>query len=217
MTILVIKFLEVVQRTKFNFIYSFELLDTDYPREKGDQKVIVWYELFETPLRILDLFPPLKKGNIYRLTFPNDEFSSGNYDDKWKIHLDTLSEVKDITNTFSMSERELIGLKSNLSQARRELEGLKSNVESKLGDAQKFLTSALLSYQEQLTRLKEDEPQLFSLTEKQLNRFKQSLKDKLTGEEIIKLCQLQNEITASEIRLESLQKQFQTHQEIPPK
>ncbi|KLL05359.1 MAG: hypothetical protein MRERV_1c013 [Mycoplasmataceae bacterium RV_VA103A] len=100
----------------------------------------------------------------------------------------------------------------------RELKLLKNRAKNKLEDAiQKSLIANLLTFQEQITRLSEDtNSRLFSLNERQLQRTKRNLSEKLTEEEINNLCQLQREITELEIKLENLQEQFVAQQEVPP-
>jgi hypothetical protein len=95
----------------------------------------------------------------------------------------------------------------------KELKELKKSAKIKLNDEQKFLISTLLISQEQVIRLQSNS-HLVSLNEKQLNKVKKNLNDKLTSDEINKLCQLQTEITKLEMKLEQMKEELQARIEI---
>ena len=102
---------------------------------------------------------------------------------------------------------------------KRELKQLKNIVKSKLeNDSQKSFLSTLLISQEQITHLVGGSSTLINLTEKQLQKARKNLKDRLSKEEIFQLCQLQSEITNLEIKLENLQEEkLEAKIEISPK
>lgn len=95
----------------------------------------------------------------------------------------------------------------------KELKELKKSAKIKLSDSQKFLISTLLTFQEQIIRLQSNS-HLVSLNEKQLSKVKKNLSERLSNDEINKLCSLQTKITKLEIKLEQMREELEARIEI---
>src|SRR5436305_815113 len=104
-----------------------------------------------------------------------------------------------------MPEKELIRIRGKLGNdlSDGKLEEPKKSNKIKIEDNQKLHISTLLTSQEQLIRLQSNS-HLVALNEKQLNKVEKSLSEKLTNEEINKLCSLQSEITRLEMKMEQM-------------
>ncbi|KLL03457.1 MAG: hypothetical protein MRECE_16c025 [Mycoplasmataceae bacterium CE_OT135] len=88
---------------------------------------------------------------------------------------------------------------------KKELKQLKTGIKDKLeSELQKTFLNNLLTAQEQLIYLEDASQQSRLPSEKQLQRAKNNLINKLSEEEIDSLCQLQTEITKLEIELEQI-------------
>ena len=86
---------------------------------------------------------------------------------------------------------------------KNELERIKSKLETKLENEfqTSFLENLLVSH-EQIIRLKGGNQQIINLSQKQLDKAKEKLGEKLSEEEISKICQVQSELIRLEIELE---------------
>jgi hypothetical protein len=63
----------------------------------------------------------------------------------------------------------------------------------------------LLISQEQIVRLEDADGQIISLSEREFQKSEKKLKEKLSDEEIRKICQIKIELTKLKIELEDLQ------------
>jgi hypothetical protein len=110
-------------------------------------------------------------------------------------------------------------LEKQIQSKQDKLTELKSVAESKLAvDSQKATLETLLISQKQIARLGDNNSQLTTLNERQLQRTKDRLKANLSEEEINEICQVQTELIKLKMELErKREQQFEAHTSFPPR
>jgi len=97
-------------------------------------------------------------------------------------------------------------IKDLYEEKNKEISQLRINLEGKLeNDWQLSFLETLLISQEQMVRLEGANPQIIASSERQLQKNKEKLKEKLSEEEIKKICKVKIELIKLEIELEDLQ------------
>ncbi|WP_147410418.1 hypothetical protein [endosymbiont GvMRE of Glomus versiforme] len=118
---------------------------------------------------------------------------------------------------LELAQNQAISLEDKIKFKAEKLERLKSTIESKLESSyhKAFLETLLIS-QKQVIRLGNNS-QLVDLNERQMERAKSKLKEKLSEEEIQKILQVQVELTSLNIELEKRQEEiFEARTEVSP-